>query len=306
MLGQVLAVGVVEVDSELRVLDWGQRMARWTHTQPDEALGRRLGSLFPAVAGVEDTLDRIARTLERGRNLRLEPPSGEVFLPIPVVEARHFRWQQQHLFVRPFKDRGERKALVVIRDVTAVALWMRAMEFGMAHFREQAAGAMEDARTDDLTGLLNRGSAMAAVQEAMEEQDEAMVILVDLDHFKRVNDTWGHPAGDAVLREVSRRIRDKVRRTDIVSRFGGEEILVVLPGAPRHIGMRAARGILGAIRGARIPAPTLSGGRELIQVTASAGLARWKSGQELDEALARVDEALYRAKESGRDRLEAV
>ncbi len=306
MLGQLLAVGVVEVDAELRVLDWSRRMARWTHIARSEALGRHLGELFPAVEGVQDTLDRIARALERGRSLRLEPPSGEVFLPVPVVKARHYRWQQQHLFVRPFKENGERRALVVLRDVTQVALWVRAMEYGVAHFREQAAGALEEARTDDLTGLLNRGPALAAVSEAMEDQEEAMVLLVDLDHFKRVNDTWGHLAGDAVLREVSRRIRDKVRRTDIVARYGGEEILIVLPGAPRHIGMRAARSILGAIRGARIPAPTLSGDTELLQITASAGLARWRSDQELDSVLALADEALYRAKEAGRDRLETA
>jgi two-component system cell cycle response regulator len=122
---------------------------------------------------------------------------------------------------------------------------------------------------------------------------------VDLDHFKRVNDTYGHLAGDEVLKEVAARLTASVRPGDLVGRFGGEEFTVFLPGAGREAALAVARRCHEAIR-AR---PVSSGGAELA-VTASVGAASAGAAlQVLAAVMEAADGALYEAKESGRDRV---
>lgn len=303
LLRQALGVGTLEVNADLRVLRWDRQLASWTHIPAAEARGRTLTELFPDVESRAEGLRHIARSLRRGRSVRLTPPSGKAWLPIPSVDSRGFAFQRQHLFVRPFKEDGERRGMVVIQDITAIALWLRAMEFGVAHFREEAEGARREADIDALTGLLTRAAALREVQPQLE--DGAAFILLDLDHFKRVNDTWGHPAGDEVLREAARCLRRRIRRTDLAARYGGEELLVILPGAGATVGRRAGDSILATLRQTVVGVPTLDGGTAEVTVTASAGLAVRPPGspESLQATLARVDDALYKAKRGGRDRL---
>jgi diguanylate cyclase (GGDEF)-like protein len=122
-------------------------------------------------------------------------------------------------------------------------------------------------------------------------------MLCDIDHFKRINDTWGHDVGDAVLIEVAARLRAAVRPDDVLARWGGEEFVVFLRGAEpaaRAAGVRAA---VGATPLAIDPGPP--------RVTLSAGAAGVTDGADLDQRLKRADERLYRAKQDGRDRLVA-
>lgn len=160
------------------------------------------------------------------------------------------------------------------------------------------------ADTDPLTGLLNRRALDDAIRSETERFsgfDGAMgLILLDLDHFKMVNDVHGHPAGDAVLRETARRIGQCVRRSDMVARFGGEEFAIVV--AQPSLGLMEA--IAEKVRAAMADGAITIDETTAITVTASLGVALGRAGEEgWAQTLASADQALYRAKDEGRNRV---
>lgn len=150
--------------------------------------------------------------------------------------------------------------------------------------------------TDELTGLANRrhlDKRLAEETRRSERTNEIFsVLMIDLDHFKKVNDKHGHQAGDEVLQQCAETLEQTIRATDFVARFGGEEFCVLLPDTShpggQHAGERARKAI------ARLPEPV---------PTISVGVAYWEPHASADELIARADEALYKAKETGRDRV---
>lgn len=161
---------------------------------------------------------------------------------------------------------------------------------------------------DVLTGVWNRAellrSAAAELRRARRRGTPTSAIMLDLDHFKRVNDADGHQAGDAVLVHVARRLADSVRTTDLVGRMGGEEFMVVLP----DTGLEAALKLANKLRGTVSETPiVLPGGRE-VSVTASCGVSCVPGGTDksMDWLYASADHGLYEAKRLGRDRVESA
>ena len=159
------------------------------------------------------------------------------------------------------------------------------------------------ATRDGLTGLLNRQTvhdrAQSEFDRARRQGTACSVILFDIDHFKRVNDEYGHQQGDAVLHHVARTIVDNKRVYDFVGRWGGEEFLLVLPDCDRDCAVAAGERIRHAV--AQIGVPTRHG--PTISVRLSGGVASHTPGgsQPLDEILYRADAALYMAKDAGRN-----
>ena len=165
-----------------------------------------------------------------------------------------------------------------------------------------ALAAMErQAATDGLTGVPNRRSLdrLLQAQLAMAEREGRpfSVLMLDLDHFKAVNDTHGHGVGDAVLRAFAQRIEGQLRRSDVCARYGGEEFAVVLPGTGAELALDAGERLRLAVAGA----PLVPG----VAVTVSVGAATWRPGDDAAALLARADAALYAAKRAGRDRVTA-
>ncbi len=156
-------------------------------------------------------------------------------------------------------------------------------------------------QTDPLTGLLNR-RALEALGVEGDPGDTVVgsVICVDLDHFKRVNDRHGHAVGDRVLVRVADVLAKSVRKGDSVIRIGGEEFLVVMPGAPLAAALRIAELAREAIAGSVVEAP-----EGQVRITASFGVAERHVDETHDQAFARADAALYEAKRRGRDRVVA-
>ena len=158
---------------------------------------------------------------------------------------------------------------------------------------------------DELTGLANRRVVLDEIAREhsrhLRQGGSFAIILVDLDHFKSVNDTRGHPTGDAVLKEVSRRMARSVRPYDTVGRYGGEEFIVVAPSCGRSGAIALAERILNSLRSAPVETD-----RGPLSVTVSCGIAISTAAKPLDprELIHLADEALYRAKERGRDRSE--
>lgn len=152
------------------------------------------------------------------------------------------------------------------------------------------------ASTDGLTGLLNRRAAENRVHEMVARGQSYALALADLDHFKRLNDTFGHDAGDRALRRFSQIMGECVRSNDVCARFGGEEFLLIFP----NTSVEHAAHVLERIRNT-LKDPSTQG--KAPAVTASFGLVHVQPGESMDEAVRRADAALYHAKEAGRDRV---
>jgi diguanylate cyclase (GGDEF)-like protein len=156
--------------------------------------------------------------------------------------------------------------------------------------------------TDRLTGLYNRRKLDAILDEELamhRRYDSAFsVIMLDIDHFKQINDTYGHPAGDAVLAELAKLLRERTRQVDVLARFGGEEFVIVVRRSPPGSFRIAAEKLRVAIAEHEFP--------HVGHVTASFGIADCRPGDDASTLLARADEALYLAKKGGRNRVEEV
>jgi diguanylate cyclase (GGDEF)-like protein len=168
--------------------------------------------------------------------------------------------------------------------------------------------ALEIATTDELTGAVNRRGFYtrfdAEIERARRNQSDLCLAIIDIDHFKSVNDTYGHLTGDFILREVAHHIMQNMRKSDLLCRFGGEEFTIVLP----ETTLRSAADLLERIR-RKLERMTIETEVGPIQITFSAGITLLGEDVHLDsmkaisQALARADEALYQAKQYGRNRV---
>jgi diguanylate cyclase (GGDEF)-like protein len=154
---------------------------------------------------------------------------------------------------------------------------------------------------DTLTGCFTRSHAIdmidAELRRARRSQTPVSIIMFDLDHFKDINDRYGHLAGDAVLNAIGKRIKEVLRGSDLKCRYGGEEFLVLLPETPLHGARRVAETLRREI--AERPVPWAGEG---LTITASFGLAQTMPGEvNVQAIISRADQALYRAKDDGRN-----
>ena len=190
----------------------------------------------------------------------------------------------------PFARRVSRRSLDMLNRFAVHA----ALTINNAHLQAEVARL---ASSDALTGLANRRQLDFAlgreVARTVRTKEPLSVALIDIDHFKDINDTFGHVAGDEVLREVAGALARSVRDVDLVSRYGGEEFAIVLPNC-------ASAGALVVIERVRAAVASVGG---VAKVTVSAGIATGAGeGTEGDSLIAAADEALYESKRAGRDR----
>jgi len=162
------------------------------------------------------------------------------------------------------------------------------------------------ASTDGLTELTNRRTLFeflgTEVSRVRRYGGTLSLLMIDIDHFKRVNDTWGHAAGDTVLRNIAQLIRLALRDVDIAGRYGGEEFVVLLPETEIDGALQIAERLRLSVAGT--PVPQESG--PLIPVTISVGVGQLAAEESGESLLSRADQAMYRAKNNGRDRVETA
>ena len=175
----------------------------------------------------------------------------------------------------------------------------------LAESRRQLSSTLEQvqrlASRDEMTRSLNRRSLISALERERSRAERSgapfCIAMIDLDHFKGVNDTFGHAAGDAVLRAFADTVHDTMRMTDVFGRYGGEEFLLILVGTAPPMALEAVERIRVAVAGrdwrAAVPDAT---------VTMSAGIAGFRKGETVEQLLHRADLALYQAKKDGRNR----
>ena len=198
------------------------------------------------------------------------------------------------------QDGKVHRVVAVVRDNTEQMRKVRELESSRARAMSEAQEARVLAETDPLTGLANRRRVMAELDRlvirARVTQMPLVLVLFDIDHFKQVNDTHGHPAGDAVLQKVAALAKAQSRDSDLVGRVGGEEFVWAIPsasdGMARAMTERLRRAIASDSATGEVPAVTISLGYTAMQV-----------GDTALSMFARADEALYDAKHSGRNRV---
>jgi diguanylate cyclase len=200
------------------------------------------------------------------------------------------------------QQRDEREQEVAAR-LQSLAERVAHMEQEAQGFREHLEEQRQKALIDPLTGLPNR----AAWSERLEHEigqwqqhgNTLLLAMLDLDHFKRINDNYGHLAGDKVLKIIASVLRKRLRGTDFIARFGGEEFVLLMPSTVPANGKK----LLETLRAAIEACPFHFRG-EPVTVTLSIGLAAFRAGEHSDLVLKRADQALYRAKHAGRNRVE--
>lgn len=171
-----------------------------------------------------------------------------------------------------------------------------------ATISDQIKAVKQSVRRDELSGLLHRGAfekeARVMLAKAQSDNRTVTMVIADIDHFKRVNDRWGHPAGDAAIRAFGHLITDTIRPADCAGRVGGEEFCILAWDCPGTAAANLAERIRTALAS---QAPLQLG--EVGELTASFGVAEWTCGDSYDDLYARADAALYRAKKQGRNRV---
>jgi diguanylate cyclase (GGDEF)-like protein len=217
-------------------------------------------------------------------------PYAPVVIP-PTTPASSLFWMTSFFFfAAPF-------FVLILVMADQLILWWREREDKIRML----------SRTDALTGLHNRMSIMDLLETEVSRSTRQMtplsVVILDLDHFKKVNDTWGHPTGDLVLKKAAQILENSIRDIDAVGRYGGEEFIIILPGAD----LAAAHQIIERCRVTLAAEQITTTHQTQINVTASFGLVSMKGIEvHASQLIKTADEALYLAKHQGRNRIESL
>ena len=285
-------------------------------------LGRTLGATLDLDELLRAMASKVGSTLGASelQVLLVDEATGErvvraVYGPEDAIGTRLAPGQVRPGWVEVPMARGEEAAGAIALRPGAGALGMGEQRL-LESIAAQAAMAVANARlhqkmvrlsqTDALTGAHNRRSLFARLEDELERsvrfEHATAVALVDVDHFRRYNDAFGHAAGDAVLRRVSAVLGAAARRVDLVARYGGEEFAVVLARADRSAALAAAEKLRAAVTAAKLPHPGAGAG----QVTISVGVAVYPDdARDLGGLIDCADAALYAAKRAGRDAVRA-
>ena len=200
------------------------------------------------------------------------------------------------------KQRDQREQEVAAR-LQGLADRVASMEHEAHGYREHLEEQRQKALVDPLTGLPNRAAWSERLQHEIGQWQRhgntLLLAMLDLDHFKRINDNYGHLAGDKVLKIIATVLRKRLRGPDFIARFGGEEFVLLLPNTPQAAGIN----LLQSLRAAIEACPFHFKG-EPVTITASIGVSAFRAGEHSDVVLKRADQALYRAKDAGRNRVE--
>ncbi|MGF6556522.1 diguanylate cyclase [Pseudomonas sp. S30_BP2TU TE3576] len=200
------------------------------------------------------------------------------------------------------KQRDEREQEVAAR-LHSLAERVAHMEQEAQGYREHLEEQRQKALVDPLTGLPNRAAWSERldheVKQWQQHGNSLLLAMLDLDHFKRINDNYGHLAGDKVLKIIASVLRKRLRGTDFIARFGGEEFVLLMPSTVPAAGLK----LLESLR-ASIEACPFHFKGEPVTITVSIGMTAFRPGEHGDQVLKRADQALYRAKNAGRNRVE--
>lgn len=298
-IAQSIDVGVVVLDRDYRVQVWNTFMENRSGVQPKDAHNQNFFSLFPEIdrqwfsRKVESVaaLGTPAFTVWEQRPYLVRFKNYQ-----PITGQEEFMYQNTTLLPLRSTDSKINHICLVIYDVTDVATNRHQLQAANAQLQQLS-------RTDRLTGLYNRGyweeSLKVAYARHQRYGNATSLVMLDIDHFKQVNDTYGHQAGDKVIEQVARLIREHERETDVAGRYGGEEFGVVLSDTDKIGGKVFAERLRKAVEGLEV----LHNGQS-IRFTISLGVADLSQPSiNYADLIAWADHALFASKKAGRNRV---
>lgn len=315
-------IGQLILRQDFFVLFWNRCLEAWTGIPRSHIIGTSLLDRFPHLDAAKYK-NRIESIFHGGPPTIFSSQLHKYVIPAPLPDGT-FRFQYTVVTSIPAAEKGC-YAMFAIQDVTSltealegqrrvhkkVLEEMEERKKAQAELTKHAetlqklnAILQEQAIRDGLTGLFNHNYFYQVLHRdfmlAHRHGTDIACLLLDLDHFKLINDTYGHPCGDAVLREVATLVKDQVRSTDLVARYGGEEFAVLLP----HTSLAGAKVLAEQIR-TSVASHPFHAETETFRITTSIGAASLQAHRpELPrDLLALADRALYQAKAAGRNRL---
>ncbi|WP_060507845.1 GGDEF domain-containing protein [Pseudomonas sp. NBRC 111124] len=289
----------------LAITDSGQHEFETYLQQLNERLESFQSHLHEASAGHADN-SSAARELDSQLREQVDGLQSSVQGAVDVDSLKHIlenRLEGLLGIMDEHQHERDRREQELAGRLQGLAERVASMEQEALGYREHLEEQRQKALIDPLTGLPNRAAWTEQVDREMLDWQEngghlAMAIF-DLDHFKRINDSYGHLAGDKVLKIVADQLRKRLRARDFIARFGGEEFVLLLP----QTSPAAAAQVAEALRAAVEACPFHFKGERVV-ITTSIGLSAFRSGERGDQVLKRADAALYRAKDQGRNRVE--
>ncbi len=299
----VMAEGVMILDEQLQIVLANQAFANRLDQSSDELIGRRIGDLRWQPVNESQTVLPWQASIEQKKR--------QVGVPVWLEKSAGERFTFM-VNSGPILDSGghSRGVLITLDDMTVLEQKNGELQHALTQLRmtkEEIVRQNEELRhlamRDSLTGALNRRAFFAQFDDVFSRARKASLelccLMIDIDHFKSVNDNYGHAIGDQVIKMVARILTEQTRDHDLVGRYGGEEFSVILPGltieSGAEVGERIRRVIRNAVEEPDIP---------ITRLTVSIGVATIQSGHDQPGALLEhADEALYVAKETGRNRV---
>ncbi|MBF0283661.1 MAG: diguanylate cyclase [Magnetococcales bacterium] len=294
--------GLVLLDDMARVIYWNPWVVRTSGVALEEARGRRLGEIFPESAGGR-LHQAVEESLITGLPAILSPRLNPHPLPLRAYapDGRGERLFTLMMIKALPVEGGARRTMIQILDISNSVARERQLREQARELRAQAEAIGRLADHDNLTGLANRRLLselfFKARSRAKRSGRPLAALYLDLDHFKPINDLFGHRIGDLMLVEMAERMKACLRGSDCVARIGGDEFVVLLESLHHEedavIGAQKLREAVGAV--CRIEGKTL-------QVGVSIGVALYpRDGEELEMLLRQADAAMYRVKQSGKN-----
>lgn len=294
---QNVDVGLVLLDDNYKVRLWNSFMQNHSATGAEEVIGHSLFDLFPEID--ETWFRRKVQSVYVLKNSAFTTWEQRPYLfrfdnYRPITGKAEFMYQNSTFIPIQGLDGSTESICVIIYDVTEQAV--NNIEL------EKANETLEYiSRTDGLTGLLNRKTWEELLEKEFEREsryhENCSLIIFDIDHFKKVNDNYGHPAGDEVIRQTADIVKQSIRKTDIAGRYGGEEYVILLP----HTSIDSAYVLAERIRKKIAAKPAVYEG-DVISYTVSLGLASFhESLKTPTNWIDFADKALYDSKQAGRN-----
>jgi diguanylate cyclase (GGDEF)-like protein/PAS domain S-box-containing protein len=313
-----IPIGVFLVDHAFTILSWNKCLAGWTGRESSDMVGKNLLEEFPHLDN-QQYRARVRSVLGGGPPVIFSYHLHTYIIPAKLPDGSHRR---QHCIAAASRISGQEQPVAVftLQDVTEVhrrvqevselqERTMRELELrtqAEARLRENEKRLQKLAATDDLTGAANRRKLFEVLEDEVKRchryGTEVSFLMVDADHFKHINDTFGHDAGDTVLRRMVAVMQGELRQVDLVGRFGGEEFGVILPQTSLSGAVQVAERMRAAIQASPM---SENGGPDKVTVSIGVAGTRGKANFQpaLDALVKEADQALYTAKRQGRNRV---
>ena len=297
-----LSIGIAVIDPEMKIIFWNNWLAEHSMISSDAIKGRELSDIFPSLKKAK-SLKKIRAVFDSGQPVFFNNKVSAN--PFPFYSGRSYIEKnltpmKQTVIISPMKDPAGNieHALITVFDISD---WISNQKTLLASKEE-----MERlSHTDELTQIPNRRNIMDKLSEELRthrrKKRPISIAMLDIDHFKKINDDYGHQCGDMILHETAQLMSNLLRDYDAVGRYGGEEFLIILPETTSEQSFTICNRIRLTVQNHTYR----YNGRNL-QITVSIGIAAKQAGENVitDRLIAEADRYLYVAKESGRNRTE--